>query len=351
MKETYRIIGVMSGTSLDGLDLAAADFSVENNSWQFQLQQTETIAYSSYWKKTLKNAVNLSKEALARLDFKFTEKIAEEVSAFMLRHQIQTVDAVCSHGHTVFHKPEKGFTYQIGNLPRISQYLNQTVVCDFRPADVALGGQGAPLVPVGDRILFSEYKYCLNLGGFGNISFENNGNRIAYDTGPVNIVLNPYAEQLGEPYDKDGNLAASGSLNHGLFTALENLPYYKKEPPKSLGLEWVQKEVFPLLDGFNLPAADVLRTVTEHIAARLAAEFEEGSSVLITGGGAFNRFLISRLAARKNLDLVIPDKRLVEYKEALIFGLLGVLRLRNEINVLASVTGARHDHSSGKIYR
>ena len=276
--------------------------------------------------------------------------MAEEISGFIQRNNIQELDAICSHGHTIRHQPEKEFTLQIGNLPRLAKLISRTVVCDFRVQDVKLGGQGAPLVPIGDRLLFPEYDFCLNLGGFANISSEIHGNRIAYDICPVNIVLNHYAQKLGKEFDEDGNLAKFGELNLILLQSLNDLPYYTEKPPKSLGLEWVNEHIFLLLDSFNLSSEDILRTFTEHIAIQLAVQFPKKASVLITGGGAYNSFLIERLKNLVSVEITIPSPEIVEFKEALIFGLLGVLKLRGEINCLSSVTGASIDHSSGQVY-
>ncbi|PHR15107.1 MAG: anhydro-N-acetylmuramic acid kinase [Aequorivita sp.] len=346
----YHIIGVMSGTSLDGIDLAEIVFDYSNEVWNFEILATETVPYSSFWKNELRKAINYSEEKLERLDFKYTEKLSEEISKFIKKHNILEIDAVCSHGHTILHQPEKGFTYQIGNLPRISKMIGHTVVCDFRVQDVELGGQGAPLVPIGDKLLFSEYDYCLNLGGFANCSFQNNGERIAYDICPVNIVLNKYAEKLGHAFDESGKIAASGKVDKDLLQQLNSLFFYHEKPPKSLGLEWVQSIIFPLLDGAEISSKDILRTFTEHIAVQLAKQLAGNDSVLITGGGAYNSFLIERLKRLSQVKIIIPSTEILEYKEALIFGLLGVLKLRDEVNCLASVTGASKDHSSGHIF-
>lgn len=350
-KSNYHIIGVMSGTSLDGIDLAEIYFEIIEDKWSFDIKVAETVPYSSFWKDELRDAINFSSEKLERLDFKFTEKLSEEISKFIRKHNITEIDAVCSHGHTVFHRPEKGITYQIGNLPRLSKLLQKTVVCDFRMQDVELGGQGAPLVPIGDRLLFPEYDYCLNLGGFANVSFEKIGQRIAYDICPVNIVLNHYAEKLGKDFDEDGKLAEKGKLDSSCLEKLNELSFYSEKPPKSLGLEWVRDNIFPLLDTCDISYKDILRTFTEHIVIQLANQFSENTSVLITGGGAYNAFLIESLKKHTSAKVVIPSAGIIEYKEALIFGLLGVLKLRGEINCLASVTGAKQDHSSGKVYR
>ena len=349
-KDNYHIIGVMSGTSLDGIDLCEVNFKHAKGRWNFEIHAAETIAYSSFWKKELQQAINYSKEQLERLDFKYTEKLSDDISSFIKRNEIREIDAVCSHGHTILHNPEKGLTYQIGNLPRISKSLGQKVVCNFRVQDVKLGGQGAPLVPIGDLLLFPEYDFCLNLGGFANCSFQNNGERIAYDICPVNIVLNHYAEKFGKDFDKGGELARNGTLISTCLQKLNSLSFYAEKPPKSLGLEWVRENIFPLLENSNISDEDILRTFTEHIAIQLGSQFSENASVLVTGGGAYNSFLIERIKNLSSVEVIIPSPEIVEYKEALIFGLLGVLKLRGEVNCFASVTGAKKNHSTGEIY-
>ena len=257
------------------------------------------------------------------------------------------------HGHTILHQPQNGFTLQIGNLPKIAKIINEKVVCDFRVQDVQLGGQGAPLVPIGDRILFSEFDYCLNLGGFSNVSFEENGNRMAFDISPVNTVLNFYANKLGLDYDDKGKIARSGKVNSDLLNELNALDYYKKSFPKSLGFEFVKEVVLPLIEKHSIKAEDKMHTFTEHIAVQTnLALAEKNGKMLITGGGAYNDFLIERMQFHlPKIEIFIPENKTLEFKEALIFALLGVLKLRNEINVLSSVTGAKSDHSSGIIYK
>ena len=287
-KNKYHIIGVMSGTSLDGIDFAEIVFNLAGNKWDFEILAAQTVPYSSFWKEELREAINYSEEKLERLDFKYTEKLSEEISNFIRANNIQEIDAVCSHGHTILHQPDKGFTYQIGNLPRLSKMLGHTVVCDFRVQDVEMGGQGAPLVPIGDRLLFPEFDYCLNLGGFANSSFEKKGKRIAFDICPANIVLNRYAEKLGFDFDENGKIAASGKLDENLLQKLNAISFYFEKPPKSLGLEWVKENIFPLLEEAEISSEDILRTFTEHIAVQLGRQFQENASVLITGGGVYN---------------------------------------------------------------
>ena len=341
----------MSGTSLDGIDLAHCMFTYED-SWSFEILEAETCPYPSFWVEKLRALVTASKEELLQLDEDYTSFIGDAISQFIKKHKLTNLDAVCSHGHTALHQPQNGLTYQIGNLPKLAVLLNETVVCDFRVEDVALGGQGAPLVPIGDQLLFSEYDYCLNLGGFSNISSDVNGKRMAYDICPVNIVLNHYVATLGFDYDDSGRIASSGVVEDDLLERLNALRYYKSAPPKSLGLEWVKSEIFPLIDSFQLNTKDILRTFVEHCADQISNEIHSESKALVltTGGGAFNSFLMKRLSDKTQNIIVIPKRSLIEYKEALVFAFLGVLKLRKENNCLSSVTGALNDHSSGKIY-
>lgn len=352
-KQTYNVIGVMSGTSLDGIDLAHIHFSITDGKWNFEILEAETVPYDDIWVKTLKAAVDFSEWELKKLNEDYTVLLAKVIENFIEKHKLQNLDAVCSHGHTILHQPQNGFTLQIGNLPEIANILNQTVVCDFRVNDVALGGQGAPLVPIGDRILFADYEYCLNLGGFSNVSFEQNGERIAFDISPVNTVLNFYANQLGLDYDDKGIISKSGQLNARLLSDLNGLEYYRKPFPKSLGFEFVKETVLPLMEKYSIPTEDKMRTFTEHIANQIASALpKKEGKLLATGGGTYNAFLIERIQFwLPDLEIIIPDRKTIEFKEALIFALLGVLRLRNEINVLSSVTGAKCDHSSGSIFK
>jgi len=349
---SYNVIGVMSGTSLDGVDLAYIRFSVADDNWWFQILESETVTYSDVWVNRLKKAVDFSKNELQQLNEEYTEVLAKIIGDFIQKHQLDNLDAVCSHGHTILHQPQKGFTLQIGNLPKLAELLGERVVCDFRVQDVRLGGQGAPLVPVGDRILFSDYDFCLNLGGFSNVSFEENGNRIAFDISPVNTVLNFYADKLGLQYDDKGHLAKSGTISEELLLALNVMDFYQKKYPKSLGFEFVKTVVLPVMENHTISIEDKLRTFTEHVAEQIAKALpKKEGRLLVTGGGAYNTFLIERMRYYlPEMKIVIPESKILEFKEALIFALLGILKLRNEINVLASVTGATENHSSGVIY-
>ena len=351
-KTGYHIIAAMSGTSLDGLDLIDVTFTFDGK-WNFKIHYSETISYSKFWKQKLKNLIQITTDELKQTDEDYTKYLSELIQEFISKNRIENIDFISSHGHTALHQPKRQLTYQIGNLPLLAELLGQTIICDFRVQDVELGGQGAPLVPIGDQFLFSEYDYCINLGGFANLSTNVNGIRIAYDVCPTNIVLNHYVADLGYDYDDKGKIAETGLINELLLKELNALEFYKKEYPKSLGLEWVKEVVFPLIDKFNLKIEDILKTFTEHIAIQISKEInaKENAKVLITGGGAYNDYLISRIKSKTQNSIILPSKEIIEFKEALIFGLLGVLKFRGEVNCLKSVTGAKQDHSSGKIFR
>jgi len=345
-------VGLMSGTSLDGLDLCYARFCFDG-SWHFEIVATECISYNDAWKQKLGTAHLLESSMLDALALDFGRFSGEMVNAFLKEHGLQKPDIVCSHGHTVFHAPAKKFTLQIGDGQAIANTTGITCVNDFRSLDVSLGGQGAPLVPIGDELLFADYDACLNLGGFSNISFKENGQRRAFDICPVNIVLNELAKGLGQSYDNGGELARSGKLNEALLYQLNSLELYTDGSRPSLSREWVESVVNPLLRASNLPVVDVIRTFVEHVAIQIARVVERqvaGGRVLVTGGGAYNTFLMERMNTYSLSDLIIPTSRLIEFKEALIFAFLGVLRMRNEPNVLRSVTGAERDSCSGVIW-
>ena len=347
MRKTY-VIGLMSGTSLDGVDLVYVEFT---DSQKFKILEAETIPYNDSWFQELKNIASYSKGAkeLKLLDVKLGRYFGELLRSFIERKNIKKIDLIASHGHTVHHQPEKGYTLQIGDGEEIYRKTKIKTIYNFREQDVLLGGQGAPLVPIGDQLLFSEYDYCLNLGGFSNVSYDENGVRKAFDICPVNTVLNFYANQLGFEYDKNGELSKQGILNEILFSELNQLAFYKFSTPKSLGVEFLKKEIYPLLDKHKISVVDVMRTFVEHVAYQLTNKLKKGT-VLVTGGGAYHTFLISRMQQlNPNLTLVIPSKEIVEYKEALVFGLLGLLKNQGLVNCLASVTGAEKDHASGVI--
>ncbi|PKQ44785.1 anhydro-N-acetylmuramic acid kinase [Confluentibacter flavum] len=350
-KANYKVIGVMSGTSLDGIDLIYVEFR-KRSKWDFIILKAETFEYDAIWRERLRNLVVASIEDLKTIDNDYTHYLANVINNFIETNHIKDLDAICSHGHTALHQPQNKLTYQIGNKSILAALTKNTVVCDFRVQDVELGGQGAPLVPIGDELLFSEYDFCLNLGGFANISTKIKDERIAYDICPVNIVLNYYIKATGFNYDDKGSMASTGMLNYSLLNKLNDLDFYKLPYPKSLGLEWVNEYVLSLINSYNLEIKDVLRTFVEHIAIQISKEINRTNkaSVLISGGGVYNEFLINRIKSLTENGIIIPSKNIIEFKEALIFAFLGVLRLRNEVNTLKSVTGAMKNHSAGNIF-
>ncbi len=351
----WHVIGVMSGTSLDGIDLVYVKIEREK-SYSFEILETNTVNYSEKWKKTLFEAFNFSGEKLTKLNVDYGKFLGEVINEFMQENKLKNIDFIASHGHTIFHQPHLNYTLQIGSGAAISAVTNIKTICDFRVQDVALGGQGAPLVPIGDKFLFSEYTFCLNLGGFSNISFEKDDQRVAFDICPVNIVMNHYTRKIGLEYDDRGKMASKGVLNKELLDELNNLPFYKDEQPKSLGYEYIVETVLPMIDQYKLRLEDVLRTFVEHVAFQIAnvvnisSDQNLGEKMLVTGGGAFNDFLIDRLRELAKVEVIIPDKEIIDFKEAVVFALLGVLKDQNEVNCLKSVTGAKKDHSSGIVF-
>lgn len=344
MSSEMNILGLMSGTSLDGLDMALCHFDSEQ---RFQLLAAATIPYPEHWRQRLAVLHRATALEYVRADVELGHWMGMRVREFLSDRGLHA-DCIASHGHTVFHQPQQGLTTQIGDPNAISAETGLAVVADFRRLDVALGGQGAPLVPIGDRMLFADYGCCINLGGIANISYEADDKRLAYDICPCNMALNLLAARQGQPYDRDGAMASAGRIDQQLLQTLEALDYYRLAPPKTLGKEWFEQHMEPLFRA-AMPTADLMRTVAEHIARQLAAAIPKScSSALVTGGGAHNTFLIG-LLRQKRADVVItvPEAQIIDYKEAIIFSLLGYLRLQGQPNCLASVTGARRDSSAG----
>jgi len=348
----YRVIGVMSGTSSDGLDLALCEFEKTDDTWRSKICNAYTIPYSQEWKNRLWDAFHLSGYELTKLDQEFGKYIGLQIKNF-IKTQRNKIDFISSHGHTVFHNPADGVTLQIGNGATIAATTCIPTISNFRLLDVALKGQGAPLTPIGDLLLFNDYDYCLNLGGFANVSFNWYKKRVAYDICPMNFIINNISKELGLEFDKDGIEASKGQLQEKLYRALNRIPYYNQQPPKSLGREWVENQFLPVLEKFPCNTNDKLRTIYEHIAFQLSRSFTGAISkkILITGGGAYNKFLVERLKQHTNHKIIIPDKLLIDYKEAFMFAFLGVLRIREENNCLSSVTGATHDNIGGIVFK
>lgn len=347
----YIVAGLMSGTSLDGVDIAVAEFNLNGEAVEWKLINATTVGYPEAIRKKLDAGLTLSQPELDRLDSDLGEFFGRVVSENLGRWRLNP-DFIASHGHTILHQPEERLTLQIGNAQKIADSAGTTVISDFRSKDVALGGQGAPLVPAGDRDLFPGFSGCLNLGGIANISFSEEGAMKAFDIVPCNMVMNALAGKLGSDFDRDGRFAERGNICTELLQELDELPYYHQLPPKSIGKEWVVNNCFPAIEKYAVSAEDALRTFTEHVVhqiASVARKFPVGERILVTGGGAMNRFLVDQLKNNMPPEVVIPDEKVVHYKEAIIFAYLGLLRMLGRVNVLSSVTGSTLDSCSGKI--
>jgi len=352
----YKVIGLMSGTSLDGLDIAYCHIWNTSKNWEFKIIKTKNVPYKKIVKKQLKNALSLDAVDLLELHYSYGTWLGKKVKKF-IKQEYLTVDFIASHGHTTHHQPKKGFSFQIGSGQHIANASGCKVICDFRTNDISLGGQGAPLVPIGDRLLFNEYDFCLNLGGISNVSFEKKDQRIAYDIGLANMILNYITQKINLPFDKDGELARKGKLNRKFLKELNELIYYKKPYPKSTGYEWFLDKVVPLIENTKAPIENLLRTATLHICEQITIQIQansikEKNTLLVTGGGALNTFLIEKLTEKLtgSIKVIVPTNELAEFKEALIFAFIGVLRLEEQNNCLASVTGAQRDCSGGVVY-
>lgn len=350
MTKKTNIIGLMSGSSLDGIDLVDVDFW-NDGKWHIEIVAKDNYDYDDDWRKKLSDAFYYDKNKLQNIDYQYGKLLGQVTKQFIDKFNLKP-EFVASHGHTIFHKPQEHYTLQIGDGQALANECSITVINDFRTEDVLKGGQGAPLVPIGDKLLFSDYPICLNIGGIANVSYDVDSQRIAYDICIANQALNYLANRLSMPYDKDGLIAHSGLIDNKLLTTLNSHPFYSQKYPKSLGREFFEDNIKPLLENRD-DIANLMATFVEHIAIQIGESvmtFPETSQLLITGGGAKNKFLVERIQAHTKHHVVVPSDDIIDYKEALVFAFLGLLRSRNEINVLKSVTGAESDSSSGKIF-
>lgn len=354
--KVYDVLGLMSGTSLDGLDMAYCQIWKKLDRWDFKILEATTITYDESLKQQLKNSIYLKAHELLSLNNTYGSWLGEKAKSFILENNVD-IDFISSHGHTTHHKPEIGLTYQIGSGQHLANTSGEKVICDFRTNDVALGGEGAPLVPIGDQLLFGAYNFCLNLGGIANMSFEKENKRIAYDIGLANMPLNYLTQKVGLPFDEGGKMAKKGKLNNALLKDLNELQFYKEPYPKSTGYEWFTEKVCPILEKHKDTLENQLHTIIKHICQQIAIQLEanntnEKASLWVTGGGAMNTHMMDVLREElgENIELVIPSKQLIAFKEAVVFALMGVLRAEQEINILKSVTGAKKNSSSGVVY-
>jgi anhydro-N-acetylmuramic acid kinase len=362
----YRAIGLMSGSSLDGLDIVLAEFHENGGAWQYTIRAAETAPYSQEWANRLRNAIHLNALDYQLLHAEYGHYTGQQVNAFIERHGLQfQVQLIASHGHTTFHVPAKKMTAQLGDGAAIAATTGINVVSDLRAINVALGGQGAPIVPIGEKLLFGNYPYFLNLGGIANISCNCLDEYVAFDVCPANRVLNMLANDAGKPFDAGGELAATGTLHPKLLTVLNELEYYRMPYPKSLANDFGTDVVYTLIKNAMISTPDALRTFVEHVAMQVKAAVGslepvpgkqpgvDTRQLLVTGGGAHNTFLIERLQAilaEVHVEVVIPGQDVIDFKEAIVMALIGLLRWREENNVLASVTGATRDSIGGAVW-
>ena len=347
--KTQLAIGLMSGSSLDGIDLALVRFTGEKGNYSYDIIEADTLAYPEPWQQKLANAFLSKPEDLKTLDREYGTYLGQCVAEFVKQHKVMP-DFVASHGHTIFHKPEQHYTLQIGDGQALADSCGLLTVNDFRTEDVLKGGQGAPLVPIGDKLLFGDYDICLNIGGIANVSYEWEGKRIAYDICIANQALNWLSQREGLAYDKDGLLAQRGKVNSRLLDQLNDNGFFHQAPPKSLGREYFETYQKQAIESQRTD--DAMATCVEHIAYQIGRAIEQlpQGRLLVTGGGAHNKYLVERIQRHTKHQVVVPDNETVDYKEALIFALLGLLRLEGQTNVLCSVTGAPTDSCSGKIW-
>ena len=356
----YRAIGIMSGSSLDGLDIAFTELTETGGKWTYQIMAATCLEYEAEWREKLLTAIELSALNYQQLHVDYGHYIGKAINKFIEKNNLQhQVNLIASHGHTTFHLPGKKMTAQLGDGAAIAAETQLPVVSDLRNMDIAFGGQGAPIVPIGEKLLLAAYQYFLNIGGIANISINENGNYKAFDICAANRILNMLAAEKNLAYDDGGKIAATGKLNDSLLQQLNALDYYKQAAPKSLGNQFGTLVVYPIIKNSGLGVKDALRTYVEHIALQIKNTIIDNETtgdnkkMLVTGGGAFNTFLIERLAdllSEEEIAIIIPDKQLVQYKEALIMALMGVLRWREEANVLASVTGATQNSIGGALW-
>jgi len=347
----------MSGTSLDGLDLCYCHISKTGDKWEFEIKETKSVSYSEDMRSELKDSIYLKADELLRFHNTYGTWLGQQAKAFIVENQLK-VDFIASHGHTTHHQPENGLTFQIGSGQHLANESQCKVICDFRTNDIALGGQGAPLVPIGDELFFDTYDFCLNLGGISNISLKQKGKRIAYDIGLANMILNHITHKIDMAYDMGGELARKGSINQEMLEKLNALKYYLLPHPKSIGYEWFLEKVIPIVDETDDTTENLLHTAIHHICIKVAQQVQLNASqkeqtLFVTGGGALNNFMIETLQKElgDNTKVIVPSNTLIEFKEAMVFALMGTLRIEQEINVLKSVTGAKRDSSSGIVYQ
>lgn len=352
----YEVIGIMSGSSMDGVDIAHCVFTNNNNQWSYKITHAVTVPYEEKWRVRLSQLRKQESLIYVKTDVYYAHYLSELVLDFIQTNNLKP-QLIASHGHTIFHFPQNRITAQVGDGATLAALTGIPVVSDLRSADVALGGQGAPLVAMGDQMLFAEYDYFLNLGGFSNISGPNmQGDYVAFDVGPCNIPLNRIAREQGKAYDEMGVIAASGSIDYGLLNNLNQIPYYSKSYPKSLNRDWINKNFWPIVRESEQTWENKMRTIVDHIAqqvglaiSNLCVDNGTGKKVMVTGGSAYNPILLDHIQTHSDAEIIVPQPQLIDYKEAMVFGFLGLLRVLNINNTLATATGASQSVISGTL--
>lgn len=344
----------MSGSSLDGLDLCCCDFIVREENWSYVFHFTKTVPFPEDLANRLSKARDISSKELFKLDADLGDFIGQAVKTFMQENCIEEVELIASHGHTVFHSPESSFSTQIGSGAHTAAACGLPVVSDLRSGDLAKGGQGAPIVPIGELLLFQSFDAFLNLGGIANISIIQDGKGQAWDIAGANQVLNHLAKKLGKPFDDEGKFAVEGEVDFSLIEQLDSWEYYQMDPPKSLDNQQVQEHYFPLVDSVEDPK-NALATFSEHLSAQIVKALlrmeKMPENLLVTGGGAHNKDLIKRLELKlPEVYVHVPNGALINFKEALIMAFIGLLRFKGQTNIISSITGAESDSISGAVY-
>jgi anhydro-N-acetylmuramic acid kinase len=358
--KTYKALGLMSGSSLDGLDLAFCEFSINNDQLDWNFLIGETLPFSEMWQARLAHLPVQNAQVYAKSHIYLGYYFGELCNTFLKKHKVQP-DFIASHGHTIFHDPERRYSAQIGDGAAIAATTGIQTIDNFRTQDIALNGQGAPIAPIADRYLLKGYDFYLNLGGIVNISCNANNQFIAFDISGANQVLNRLANELGLPYDAGGQVAASGKLIQDLFAKSNDLEYLNTTYPKSLSNQWVQESLVPMFVDHEGSIPDKLCSMVHHIGFQIQQSIHQivkkeklsqnAFNMIATGGGAHNSFLMKIISDyNPNINIEIPDRNIIEFKEAIMIALMGVLRLEGIPNTIHTVTGAARDTISGAIH-
>ena len=364
--KTYYVLGLMSGSSLDGLVIAYCNITWDGDRvTHWKLLESETLPFSDKWKNRLRELPNQNGLIFAKTNTYFGHYMGGLVNEFIENYRIKELDFIASHGHTIFHDPEHRISIQIGDGAALASQTGYTTICDFRTQDVAMDGEGAPLSPLADRYMFHNYDFYLNIGGIANVSANTgNDNWVAMDCCAANQVLNLLAEELGSEFDNNGSFASRGSVNEKLLGQVSDFSYYSNPYPKSMSNGWIREKIIPLYREAECSSEDKLATACEHIAIEISNSIQDiinkegfirtSYKMLLTGGGVFNNYLVQTIHAYCNrsldIDLLMPDASIINFKEAMLMALLGVLRVEKVPNSMKAITGAKMDTINGAIH-